>query len=194
MLNEKQTEDKENMNATLFKGLTAGTVVYALLKGDELKYVEGSIVSVSQPRMNIQEMNPGQMQMPQMQQVVDVTYSIEGKNFTDMVDVTASMFATKNPGVVTLVSTDKDAVVRELHATLKTSENYIKEAEREVPKHKKRVGQCEELIAQLDTAYKERQQTEERFAKIEGAQKAQGEKLDDIQGMLRQLLNKSNPA
>ena len=181
------------MNITLFKGLAAGTVIYALMKGDELKYVEGSIVSVSQPRMNMPEMKPGQMQLPSMQEVVDVTYSIDGKNYTDMVDVTASMFPTKNPGVLTLVSTDKDAVVRELHATLKASENYIKEAEREVPKQKKRIGQCKELIADLDTEFKERQDTENRFAKLEETQREQGGKLDDIQGMLRQLLNKNNP-
>lgn len=181
------------MNMTLFKGLPAGTVVYALMKGDDLTYQEGSIVSVSQPRMNMGEMKPGQVSIPTMQEVVDVTYSIDGKNYTDMVEVTASMFPTKSPGVLTLVSTDKDAIVRELHATLKSSENYIKEAEREVPKQKKRIGQCKELIAQLDTEFKERQETEQRFAKIESTQKEQGGKLDDIQGMLRQLLNKNNP-
>lgn len=181
------------MNMTLFKGLAAGTVIYALLKGDDMKYQEGSIVSVSQPRVNMPEMKPGQMQVPSMQEVVDVTYSIDGKNYTDMVDVTASMFPTRNPGVLTLVSTDKDAIVRELRATLKASENYLKEAEREVPKQEKRIGQCKELIAELDTEFKERQETENRFAKIESTQKEQGGKLDDIQGMLRQLLNKNNP-
>lgn len=179
------------MNTTLFKGLTAGTVIYALMKGDDLKYVEGSIVSVSQPRMNVPEMKPGQMQLPTMQEVVDVTYSIDGKNYTDMVDATASMFPTKNPGVLTLVSTDKEAIVRELHATLKTSENYIKEAEREVPKQKKRISQCKELIAQLDTEFKERQQTEERFSKIESTQKEQGGKLDQILALLQR---NNNPA
>ena len=182
------------MNMKLFKGLAAGTVIYALMKGDDMKYQEGSIVSVSQPRMNVPEMKPGQMQMPAVQEVVDVTYSLEGKNYTDMVEATASMFPTKNPGVLTLVSTDKDAIVRELRASLKASENYIKEAEREVPKQEKRIGQCKELIAQLDTEFKERQETEQRFAKLEETQKAQGGKLDDIQGMLRQLLNKNNQA
>ena len=181
------------MNMTLFKGLTAGTVIYGLMKGDDLKYVEGSIVSVSMPRMNMVEMKPGQMQVPSMQEVVDVTYSIDGKNYTDMVEATAGMFPTKNPGTLTLVSTDKESIVRELRATLKTSENYIKEAEREVPKQEKRIGQCRELIAELDTEFKERQETEQRFAKLEEAQKEQGGKLDDIQGMLRQLLNKNNP-
>lgn len=170
---------------TLLKDLTPSTVVYALMKGDEIKYCEGSIVSVSQPRVNMPEMKVGQMQIPSMQNVVDVTYELEGKNYTDMVDVTASMFSTKNPGALTLVSSDKESIVRELHATLKTSENYIKEAEREVPKQEKRIKTCKELIAQLDNEYKEKQQTEERFAKLEETQKEQGGKLDEILLLLR---------
>lgn len=176
----------------LFKDMTAGALVYALVKGEELKYTEGTIVSVSQPRVNMPKYEAGQvpMQMPTVQNVVDVTYSIDGKNYTDVVDVTASMFPTKNPGALTLVSTDKEAIVRELHATLKSSENYLKEAEREVPKQKKRITDCKALIAQLDTDFQKQQQTEERFAKIEKAQEEQGDKLDDIQSMLKQLLNK----
>ena len=179
------------MNMTLFKGLAAGTVIYALLKGDDMKYQEGTIVSVSQPRMNYPDMKPGQMQMPSVQEVVDVTYSLEGKNYTDMVEVTAGMFQTKNPGVLALVSTDKDAIVRELRASLNASENYIKEAEREVPRQEKRIGQCKELIAQLDTEYKDKQENEKRFAKIEETQKEQGGKLDQILALLQK---NSNPA
>lgn len=167
----------------LFKDMTVGALVYALVKDEnELKYIEGSIVSVSQPRMNMPDIKPGQMpmQMPAMQQVVDVTYSLEGKNYTDVVDSAAGVFSTNNPGAVTMVSTEKDAVVRELHATLKTSENYLKDAEREVPKQKKRIKDCKALILQLDTEFKEKQQTEERFAKIEESQRELGTKLDRL--------------
>lgn len=165
--------------------MTPGTVVYALIKDDDLRYLEGSIVSVSQPRMNMGEMKPGQMQMPSMQQVVDVTYSLDGKNHTDAVDSASSMFSTSSPGPVSLVSTCKDNIVRELHATLNTGENYVREAEKEIPRQKKRISQSKELIAQLDTEYKEKKQNEERFAKIETAQKEQGGKLDRILALLQ---------
>jgi DNA repair exonuclease SbcCD ATPase subunit len=120
-----------------------------------------------------------------MKSVVDVTYSIDGKNYTDAVDIAASVFPTSKPGALTLVATDKEAVVRELHATLKTSENYLKEAEREVPKQEGRVKECRELIAQLDTEYKDKQQLEQRFGKIEETQKDQGSKLDKILNLLQ---------
>ena len=171
---------------TLFKDLTAGATVYALIKGDELKYHEGSIISVGVQRVEMPKIDgqPNPIQLPTMKNVVDVTYSIDGKNYTDAVDVTASMFPTDKPGAVTLVATDKEAIVRELHATQKSAENYLSEAETLIPKKKKQVKECKALIAQLDTAYRERQETEQRFAKIEEAQKEQGSKLDKILALL----------
>lgn len=176
---------------TLFKDLPVGSAVYALLKGEELKYTEGTIVSVGQPRM---EMPPAAnpLQMPAMKNVVDVTYQLDGKNYTDAVDVTASMFPTEKVGCLALVSTDKDAVVRELHATLKVSENYLADADKQIPRQKKRVKECKALIAQLDTGYKERQETELRFAKIEEAQKEQGGKLDKILQYLEKTESKGS--
>lgn len=177
------------MMNVLFKDMTPGQAVYALLKGDELKYCEGSIVSVGPQRMEMPQAPVGQMplQMPPVKNVVDVTYSLEGKNHTDAVDITASMFPTSNPGVLSLVATDKDAVVRELHATLNSSEAYLKEAEREVPKHERRVKEARDLIAMLDTDYKEKQQMEQRFGKIEDTQKEQGSKLDQILALLKKV-------
>lgn len=173
------------MMNVLFKDMTAGQPVYALIKGDELRYCEGSIVSVGQQRMEMPQMGQMPMPMPSVKNVVDVTYSLDGKNYTDTVDLTASVFPTDKPGTLALVATDKDAVVRELHATLNNSQAYLKEAEREKPKHERRVKEAKELIAQLDTDYKDRQQLEERFSKIEDAQKNQGSKLDQILALLK---------
>lgn len=173
--------------SVLFKDLTAGMQVYALVKGEELKFHEGNIVSVGQPRMDVPQVQPGQMplSMPTMKNVVDVTYSLDGKNYTDPVDTTACIFPTGKPGAATLVATDKEAILRELRATLQNSESYITESEERVPAEKKRIEECKGLIAQLDTEYKERQETEQRFAKIEEAQKEQGSKLDKILELLR---------
>lgn len=177
----------------LFKDLTPGQTIFALMKGDELKYCEGSIVTVGPQRMEMPQSVPGQVSMPSFKNVVDVTYTLEGKNYTDAVDVTASVFPTNNPGTQSLVATDKEAVLRELNATLNTSENYLKEAEREVPRHEQLVKEAKALIAQLDTNFKEKQQTEKRFAKLEEAQQQQGEKLDQILGILKGKLASSTP-
>jgi len=170
---------------TLFKELAAGAPIFALVKGDELKYYEGSIISVGAQRMEMPKIDgQQQMQLPSIKNVVDVTYNIDGKNYTDAVDVTASVFPTDKTGAITLIATEKEAIIRELHATQKSAENYIVEAKNLVPKREKQVEQCKQLIAELDTAFREKQETEQRFSKIEQAQKEQGSKLDKIIAML----------
>lgn len=169
----------------LFKDLAAGAFVYALNKGEELKYYEGSVVSVGKQRVDVPPMPKipnGQLptQMPIVRNVVDVTYSIDGKTYTDAVDITAPVFTTDKLGGIALVATSKDAIVNELHQTQQSVENYIAEAEKGLPKKKEQLKSCKALIAQLDTAYKEKQQTEERFSKIEAGQKELADKLDKI--------------
>lgn len=165
--------------------MVAGGTIYALLKGEELMYEEGVIISVGQQRMDMPQVPAGQMSLPPVKNVVDVTYQIGGKNYTDAVDVTAYMFPTEKTGCITLVSTDIDSIVKELHATLKVSENYIADAEKQVPKQKKRVKECKSLIAQLDTSFKDKQETELRFSKLEEVQREQGGKLDKILALLQ---------
>ena len=148
-----------------FRNLTPGSLVYILIKGEPMEYKEGIIVSVGAPRVEVSSFNPNQfpMQNKPATQVVDITYSVGDKNITDAVDVTANVFQTDKLGSVALVATDKQDVVRELHATLNISEGYLKDVE----KHQKRVEDCKELIGKLDTAYNDKQQLEKRFKKLE---------------------------
>lgn len=173
-------------NFILFKDLTPGSIIYALIKNpDELNYVEGSIVSVGQQRVDMPDFSNGQMpnfsQSPKT--VVDVTYCLDGKNYTDAVEVTAYMFPTEKPGAISLITTDKETIVRELHATCKRSEDYIKSTETEVPRNKKRIEDCKTLIGLLDTKYAEKQEFENRIKKLEDGS-AETNKL------LNQILNK----
>ena len=69
--------------AVLFKGLNQGSVIYALFKGDELEYKEGIIVSVSAPRLDTAQGNNFPIQAATFNNVIDVTYSLDGKNFTE---------------------------------------------------------------------------------------------------------------
>ena len=177
------------MNNVLFKDLTPGSSIYALIKGDnELQYTEGSIVTVGQQRIDMPQIQPGQtFPLPQNlsspKTVVDVTYSLDGKNYTDAVEITSYMFPTEKPGAITLIATDKEPIVRELHATLKRAEDYLKSVETEVPRNKKRIDDCKTLISLLDTAYAEKQELENRIKKLEDGN-AETNKL------LNQILNK----
>ena len=173
---------------TLFKDLQAGSPVYALVKKDnELLYYEGSIVSVGQQRLDMPQQQNGQVpdfsQLNSMKQVVDVTYSIDGKNYTDAVSITDYMFPTQKLGAITLVATDKEPIIRELHATRKKAEDYLKSIDTEVPRNKKRIEDCNTYIRLIDTAYAEKQELENRIKKLEDGN-AETNKL------LNQILNK----
>ena len=179
------------MNNILFKDLTAGSPIYALIKADnELQFSEGAIVSIGQQRAELPQPSangafpfPGNMPTPKT--VVDVTYTIEGKNYTDAVDVTACMFPTEKTGAITLVATDKEPIIREIKATLKRSEDYLKSIEVEVPKNRKRVDDCKALIGLLDTEFAEKQEFENRIKKLEEGNATTNKLLNQILSKLK---------
>ena len=174
-------------NQILFKDLTAGATIHALIKGDNMRYVEGQIVSVGAPRYDIPKDNGSmQMAMPAIPTyVVDVTYSLEGKNFTDAIGVDASMFPTKQPGDTTLLATDKATILRELRATLKIDEDYLVHVDDEKARREKSVDKCRELIALLDTEFAEKQAFEQRIKALEDGQ-------GQTNSILQQILDKLN--
>lgn len=173
---------------TLFKDLQAGSVIYALIKKEDgLQFEEGTIVSVGKQRIDMPKMDgnnmPDYSQLSSMKNVVDVTYCIAGKNYTDTVNVTDYMFPTEKTGAITLIATDKEPILRELHATRKKAEDYLNSVDTMVPRNRKRVQDCDALIARLDTAYAEKQQMESRMQKLEEGNAA-------IEQMLNKILNK----
>lgn len=130
-------------------------------------------------------MQQGQFPMATPKTVVDVTYSIDNKNYTDAVEVTSCMFPTEKLGDITLISTDKDPIIRELHATLKRAEDYIKSVETEVPRNKKRIDDCKKLIGSLDTVYAEKQELDSRIKKLEDSNAHTNELLTQILSKLQ---------
>lgn len=176
------------MSNILFRDLTSGSPIYALIKHDEeIQYIEGSIVSISQQRVEMpqpqQSVSFPMPSVPTSRTVIDITYTLGGKNYTDTADVTDSMFATEKPGAISLIATDKEPIIRELKATLKRAKDYIKSTETEVPRNKKRIEECVALIEVLDTAYAEKQEMEKRIKKLED----NGEKTHKL---LSQILDK----
>ncbi len=166
------------MSNILFKDLMPGSPIHALIKGsDEIRYAGGSIVSVGQPRVDVPQTS---FPIATPKTVVDVTYSIDGKNYTDAVEVMGYMFSTEKLGDIALVATDKDPIVRELYATLKRAEDYIKNVETEVPKNKKRIEDCKGLISTLDTVYAEKQELDSRIKKLEDSNERTNELLTQI--------------
>lgn len=175
-----------NENNVLFKNLTAGATIHALIKGGNMRYVEGQIVSIGMPRIEMPASTSPTIAMPAMpKNVVDVTYSLEGKNYTDAIDVNASMVPTDKPGATTLLATDKATILRELRATLKIDEDYLDHVDEEKARREKSVVKCRELIGLLDTEYAEKQAFEQRIKTLEDGQ-------SQTNSMLQQIIKKLN--
>ena len=119
--------------------------------------------------------------MQNLRQVRDITYTIGDQTFTDVADVNSSLFSTSKPGAPTLVSTEKEFIINELKETLKQSEKFIKD----IDKYKRRIKECKTLIAEIDTEYNEKVQTENRLSKLEESSIKTNE-------LLQQLLEKIN--
>jgi len=66
---------------------------------------------------------PKEMAMPK--NVIDITYELDGVNYTDTVNVTDSMFSTTKLGSIALLTTSKDIILRELRASLKLDEEFL---------------------------------------------------------------------
>lgn len=163
-----------NTYIPLFKDLTAGQPVYALVKGPELKYIEGKIISIGLQRMDMSK----DITIPR--NVIDVTYELEGVNYTDTINVTDSMFPTSKLGATTLVTTSKDTIVRELRASLKIDEDFLKTVDETKEQKKKNVQQYKTLIGKLDTEWAEKQALEGRITALENNSKETNTLLKSI--------------
>lgn len=103
-----------------FRDIQPGNTLFVLSKGDKLTYEETAVVSVSQPRADVlQQNNQFPMQMQGIRQVVDVTYTIAGKTYTDTTDINLSVLSNSQTGFPVMVSTEKEYVINELKETLK---------------------------------------------------------------------------
>ena len=145
----------------LFKDLTAGQPIYALIKSPELKYIEGKVVSVGMQRMDM----PKDIAIPR--NVIDITYELNGVNYTDTVNITDSMIPTTKLGNTTLLATSKDTILRELRASLKIDEEFLATVDKTKEQKRKNVKQYKDLIGKLDTEWAEKQALESRITTLE---------------------------
>ena len=155
-----------------FNEIRQNLQVYVLIKGDELVYAQGKVINKGQPRINTQSTNGQNMMMgvtmPSM--VIDVTLELNGQTNTYPLPQNASVAAIGN----TLISLSKDDILNELHATESQCDEYLAGVE----KTKKRKAKCVALLAELDTAFKEKQDITRR--------------IDDLQEKYNDIVNGQN--
>lgn len=148
-----------------FKDIKAGFNLFILDKST-YEFQEKRVSSVSVPRL---ENKVGSM--PQM--VVDITVDNPAKTY-----VLPAESSKAYTDCLTL-STTKESVVTDI----KVMQSAIEHELQEVPKKQEQLKKCKELLSELDTEYKERQQTEQRITGLE-------KRFDSFESMLKAIYNK----
>lgn len=151
-----------------FKELKQGYNIYILDK-DDMCVKQAKVVSVSTPHIDKKTFEIG------ASLVVDVVLDVEG------VVGTYTFKEDTETGYVqsTVITTDKQAVIREVEVIKTQSE----EALSQVDVHKDRLQKCNDILAEYNPAIKEKKEIDERFGKLEGS-------IDELKSMLSGLLIK----
>lgn len=148
-----------------FKDLKSGYPVY-LLDRTALKYEQGNVMSVSLPHADVQPGNYGKM-------LVDITIQTkDGKQNTYSVSDTEQ---TAYAGSL-LLTCNKESAVNEVRAIKAQAEEALVKAETS----RTVIDNCKVLLEELDTTFKDKQETEKRFHKIDERFSAMEDKMDKI--------------
>jgi len=146
-----------------FREIKQGSTVHILNK-DDMTVTSGNVQAVSFPHMG----NNGGM-------AVDVTIETDGKAATYTIPENLSVTYANN----IVLATDRQMLSGEVQRMKTEAENALASVEY----HKKVIEKADELLAELNPAIREKQETERRFCNIEDSVK-------DVKGMIKTLLDK----
>jgi hypothetical protein len=156
----------------MFRELKAGYSVYSFNK-ESMEQKQVKVVSVGSPY--VEPSKPGQLSQG-MSRMVDVVVDEGGRNHIYAIPENASVtFAGE-----TVLSCDAEGVLREVRAVKSHSEGVLSS----MGTHKERIARCETIIAELDTAYKEKRAMDSRLTLVEDCMK---EMKNDIKNLIREL-------
>lgn len=151
-----------------FKELKRGLPVYILNK-ETLEYITGKVSQdATPPRLNTTFGQP---------MIVDV--SIESQGTIKIWSLPADQqIAEIQTDANTVIATDKTPLISIIKSIKTDCENYIQG----VDLAKEKLAKADQLIAELDVVFKQQQQTEERFVRLE-------QSIDSINHQLENTLS-----
>ena len=134
-----------------FNSLVNGNPFYVLRRGEKPILEVGIVKSKTQPRAKFQTQTPNIMTGMQMQQVVDVVATINGKDETfSEVPINVEIAARGND----TFSGSREAMLQAVDAMLQTSKKAIEQ----VPYHKSVISETEKMLEVLNPQYAENKQ------------------------------------
>lgn len=163
-----------------FNSLTNGNPFYVLRKGEKPVLDVGVIKSKSQPRAKFPTQTPNIMSGMQMQQVVDVVATINGRDETfNEIPVNVEIAARGND----TFSGSREAMLQAVDAMLQTSKKAIEQ----IPYHKSVIAESEKMLEALNPRYAEEKKQARTIKSLEERQAATDAKLDSILAILQKL-------
>ena len=162
------------------QNLGVGSPFYVLRKGEKPVLETGVVKTKSQPRAKFPTQTPNIMQGMQMQQVIDVTATINGKDevFSD-IPINVEIAARGND----TFTGSREAMLQAVDAMLQTSKKAIEQ----VPYHKSVIAESEKMLEVLNPQYAENKKQARTISDLERRQAVTDEKLDSILKILQKL-------
>lgn len=162
------------------QNLGIGSPFYVLRKGEKPVLETGVVKTKSQPRAKFPTQTPNIMQGMQMQQVIDVTVTINGKDevFSE-IPVNVEIAARGND----TFTGSREAMLQAVDAMLQTSKKAIEQ----VPFHKSVIAESEKMLEVLNPQYAENKKQARTISDLERRQAITDEKLDSILKILQKL-------
>lgn len=159
----------------LFKDIKQNYPVY-ILNTQEFTITKGKATHVSFPRLEMNQ-KTGKAEM-----VVDVTIDADGKTATYAIPESHSVTYAGN----LVLSTEKAGLANEVEAQKASAEQVLASAS----KAQKIIDKAPTLLAELNPIYKEKQETELRFGKIEKSINSMEELMKKQQEMMESFIKK----
>lgn len=163
-----------------FNSLGNGNPFYVLRRGEKPMLEVGVVKSKTPPRAKFPTQTPNIMNGVQIQQVIDVTATINGRDETfSEIPVNVEIAARGND----TFSGSREAMLQAVDAMLQTSKKAIEQ----VPYHKSVISESEKMLEVLNPRYAEEKKQARTISDLERRQTSTEQKLDAILGILQKL-------
>lgn len=164
-----------------FSSLGTGNPFYVLRKGEKPILEVGVVKSKSQPRAKFPTNNPTIMTGLQMQQVIDVVATINGKDetFAD-IPIGVEIAARGND----TFSGSREAMLQAVDAMLQTSKKAIEQ----VPMHKSVIAESEKMLEVLNPQYADNKRQARTIQSLEEKQRATEQQLTEMKSQVSEML------
>lgn len=163
-----------------FNSIASGNPFYVLRKGEKPTLEVGVVKSKSQPRAKFPTQTPNIMTGMQMQQVIDIVVTLNGRDETySDIPINVEIAARGNE----TFSGSREAMLQAVDAMLQSSKKAIDQ----IPYHKSVIAESEKMLEVLNPRYAEEKKQARTIKSLEERQSATDAKLDSILAILQKL-------